>query len=156
MAAPKLKNIDLFKKYKIPFREVEENQIIVNTANISYMIDLTPIKNNPYVFKVTDMTHEKVTVESKDKILNRLCKHFNLAYKHWDDKVDFNHQLFEKSMPKEIKVGNEYTTSWAMPLSKWKLKEILDEDDKVILVSPKSKKYTLSKISDLRIWTIKK
>jgi hypothetical protein len=155
MAGQPIRNIDLFKKYNIPYREFAKDQIVIDTAKISYLVDLVPIKNNPYVFKVFNMTGNRTTIESKDTFLRRLCKHFKLDFVHWKENVDVVENLYTKEEPKEIKIGNEYTTTWANPVAKWILKDIL-EDDQVIMVSPKTQRPIISKLSDLRIWIIKK
>jgi hypothetical protein len=155
MAGQPIRNIDLFKKYNIPYREFAKDQIVIDTAKISYLVDLVPIKNNPYVFKVFNMTGNRTTIESKDTFLRRLCKHFKLDFVHWKENVDVVENLYTKEEPKEIKIGNEYTTTWANPVAKWILRDIL-EDDQVIMVSPKTQRPIISKLSDLRIWIIKK
>ena len=155
MAVLPIKNIDLFKKYNIPYREFSKDQIVIETEKITYLVDLIPIKNNSYVFKVLNMTANRTTIESKDTFLRKLCKHFKLEFKHWDMKVDFKETQYVKELPKEIKIGGEYTTTWANPVAKWILKEVM-EDDQVLLSSPKSQRPTLSKISDLRVWVVKK
>ena len=66
MAGQPIRNIDLFKKYNIPYREFAKDQIVIDTAKISYLVELVPIKNNPYVFKVFNMTGNRTTIESKD------------------------------------------------------------------------------------------
>ena len=88
MASQAIRNIDLFKKYNIPYREFAKDQIVIDTAKISYLVDLVPIKNNPYVFKVFNMTGNRTTIESKDTFLRRLCKHFKLDFVHWKENVD--------------------------------------------------------------------
>jgi len=155
MAGQPIRNIDLFKKYNIPYRDFAKDQIVIDTAKISYLVDLVPIKNNPYVFKVFNMTGNRTTIESKDTFLRRLCKHFKLDFVHWKENVDVVENLYTKEEPKEIKIGNEYTTTWANPVAKWILRDIL-EDDQVIMVSPKTQRPIISKLSDLRIWIIKK
>jgi len=155
MAGQPIRNIDLFKKYNIPYREFAKDQIVIDTAKISYLVDLVPIKNNPYVFKVFNMTGNRTTIESKDTFLRRLCKHFKLDFVHWKESTDVIENLYIKEEPKEIKIGNEYTTTWANPVAKWILRDIL-EDDQVIMVSPKTQRPIISKLSDLRIWIIKK
>lgn len=155
MASQAIRNIDLFKKYNIPYRDFAKDQIVVDTAKISFLVDLVPIKNNPYVFKVFNMTANRTTIESKDTFLRRLCKHFKLEFVHWKESTDVIENLYTKEEPKEIKIGNEYTTTWANPVAKWILKDIL-EDDQVIMVSPKTQRPIISKLSDLRIWCIKK
>jgi hypothetical protein len=155
MAGQPIRNIDLFKKYNIPYRDFAKDQIVIDTAKISYLVDLVPIKNNPYVFKVFNMTGNRTTIESKDTFLRRLCKHFKLDFVHWKENVDVVENLYTKEEPKEIKIGNEYTTTWANPVAKWILRDIL-EDDQVIMVSPKTQRPIISKLSDLRVWIIKK
>lgn len=155
MAIQPIRNIDLFKKYNIPYRDFSKDQIVVETAKISFLVDLVPIKNNPYVFKVLNLTANRTTIESKDTFLRRLCKHFKLDFVHWKESTDVIENLYIKEEPKEIKIGNEYTTTWANPVAKWILRDIL-EDDQVIMVSPKTQRPIISKLSDLRIWCIKK
>jgi hypothetical protein len=70
-------------------------------------------------------------------------------------KVDFKEAQYVKELPKEIKIGGEYTTTWANPVAKWVLKEVM-EDDQVIMASPKTQRTILSKLSDLRIWVVNK
>ncbi len=153
MAGQSTKNRDLFAKYNIPFREHSKDQIAVDTAKVTYIVDLLPFKNNPFVFKVLNTNTNKTTVESKDTLLRRFCKHFKLDFVHWDMKRQNSETQWTKKIPEKIEIGGEYTTSWANPMAKWILTEITD-DDLVILSSPKNKRKTLSKLSDLRIWVI--
>lgn len=154
MAGQATKNRDLFVKYNIPFREHSKDQILIETEKVSYVVDLLPFKNNPFVFKVTHLGIGKTSVESKDTFLRRLCKHFKLDFIHWDIKKQHSESQYTKRIPEKIEIGGEYTTVWANPMAKWILTEITD-DDQVILISPKNKRKTLSKLSDLRIWVTK-
>lgn len=154
MAGQSTKNRDLFTKYNIPFRDHSKDQIAVDTAKVTYVIDLLPFKNNPFVFKVLNTNTNKTTVESKDTFLRRLCSHFKLNFAHWDIKRQHSESQYTKKVPDKIEIGEEYTTVWANPMAKWVLTEITD-DDLAILSSPKNKRKTLSKLSDLRIWVTK-
>jgi hypothetical protein len=154
MAGQSSKNRDLFTKYKIPFKESAKDQILIETEKVTYIVDLMPFKNNPFVFKVFNKGACKTTVESKDTFLRKLCKHFNLEFTHWDIKKQHSETQYTKKVPEKIVIGGEYTTTWANPMAKWILTEITD-DDLVILSSPKNKRKTLSKLSDLRIWVTK-
>jgi hypothetical protein len=40
MATQPIRNIDLFKKYNIPYRDFSKDQIVVETAKISFLVDL--------------------------------------------------------------------------------------------------------------------
>ena len=154
MAGQSTKNRDLFTKYNIPFRDHSKDQIAVDTAKVTYVIDLLPFKNNPFVFKVLNTNTNKTTVESKDTFLRRLCSHFKLNFAHWDIKRQHSESQYTKKVPDKIEIGEEYTTVWANPMAKWVLTEVTD-DDLAILSSPKNKRKTLSKLSDLRIWVTK-
>jgi hypothetical protein len=154
MSGQSTKNKDLFTKYNIPFREYSKDQIAIDTAKVTYVVDLMPFKNNPFVFRVVNTNTNKTTVESKDTFLRRLCKHFKLDFIHWDIKKQHSESQYTKKVPEKIEIGGEYTTAWANPMAKWILSEITD-DDLAILTSPKNKRKTLSKLSDLRIWVTK-
>ena len=154
MAGQSTKNRDLFVKYNIPFRDHSKDQILIDTEKVTYLVDLVPFKNNPFVFTVTNVGINKITVESKDTFLRRLCKHFKLDFVHWDIKKQHSESQYTKKVPEKITIGEEYTTVWANPMAKWVLTEITD-DDLAILSSPKNKRKTLSKLQDLRIWVTK-
>ncbi len=154
MAGQSTRNKDLFTKYKIPFSDYSKDQIVIYTEKVPYVVDLMPFKNNPFVFKVVNLNTKKTTVESKDTFIRKLCKHFKLDFIHWDIRIEHSESQYKKIVPEKIIIGEEYTTVWANPMAKWVLTEITD-DDLAILSSPKNKRKTLSKISDLRLWVTK-
>lgn len=145
------KNKNIFRLCGVPFIEINDQDILIKTANTDYCISMSPLVNNPFVLKVYDKAAEKTEMVSKDVLLRKLCRYFKLEFKHWDSKVNANQETYVKLMPGEIKVGGEYTTTWANPVAKWILKEIVDEQD-VILSSPKTGRETMAKYSDLRVW----
>jgi len=104
MAGQATKNRDLFTKYNIPFRDYSKDQIAVDTAKVTYIVDLLPFKNNPFVFKVLNTNTKKTTVESKDTLLRRLCKHFKLDFIHWDMKREHSESQYTKKVPDKIRL----------------------------------------------------
>jgi hypothetical protein len=145
------KNKNIFRSCNIPFIEINDQDILIKTANTDYCISMSPLGNNPYVFKVYDRGAEKTEIISKEVFIRKMCRYFELDFKHWDTKAKTVQESYIKGMPKEIKIGGEYTTTWANPVAKWILKENINDDD-VILRSPKTGREILSKYSDLRVW----
>ena len=147
-------NKNLFTKYSIPFREHSKDQIAIDTAKVTYIVDLTPFKNNKFVFKITNKSTNKSNVEAKDVFIRKMCRHFKLNFVHWDYRREHKENQYTKKVPERIVIGGEYTTTWANFMAVWTLSEVM-EDDQVILLSPKNKRKTLSKLSDLRVWVTK-
>lgn len=144
-------NKEIFRSCNIPFKEVSDSEILIKTENIDYHVTLTQLGNNPFMIRVKNNTDNRTEVISKEVFLRKMCRYFKTEFVHWDPKKMLVEQVYTKAIPIDIKEGNEYTTTWANPIAKWRLKEIINDED-VILVSQKSNRELLSKISDLRIW----
>ena len=145
------KNKNILRSCNIPFIEINDQDILIKTANTDYCVSMSPLGNNPYVFKVYDRDAEKTEIISKEVFVRKMCRYFKIDFKHWDTKAKTVQETYIKGMPKEIKIGGEYTTTWANPVAKWILTENINDDD-VILRSPKTGREILSKYCDLRVW----
>lgn len=144
-------NKQIFVSCKIPFKEISDSEILVKTEEVDYQITLTQFGNNPFMMRIKNVGENRTELISKEVLLRRLCRYFKTEFVHWDPKRRVTELQYCKETPKDIVVGKEYTTAWANPMAKWVLKEVIDGQD-AILVSQKSNKEILSKISDLRIW----
>lgn len=148
-------NLNLFKKYNIPFvLGSDDESIEIKTKAILYEVDLNTFSNNQYVFKVTNKTTNKTKLTSKDTFLRLMCLNFNVPFEHWLEKYRSAEQGMVKEMPVDYIIGELYTTTWANPVAAWTLKEIIGDTD-AILSSPKSGVNITSKITELRVWVKK-
>ena len=144
-------NINLFKRYNIPFTFKDEENIVIKTKAIVYEVDLNTFSNNPYVFKVINKSTNGTKLTSKDTFMQLMCKNFGLPFEHWIEKYRNAQQGMVKEMPADYIIGQLYTTTWANPVAVWVLKEIIGDTD-AILSSPKTGTNITSKISELRVW----
>lgn len=144
-------NLNLFKKYNIPFTLKDEETMLIKTKAIAYEVDLNTFSNNPFVFKVTNKTSNSTKLTSKDTFIQLMCKNFSLPFEHWIEKHRVAQQGMVKEMPEDFIIGQLYTTTWANPVAVWVLKEIIGDTD-AILSSPKTGTNITSKISELRVW----
>jgi hypothetical protein len=147
-----VENRNLILKYKIPHEYATDEAVYIKTRNALYELDLNTFANNPYVFRVINITKKTSKLVSKDTFLRLMCDYFKLPFEHWDDKIKQKELSATKEVPKSIVIGGLYTTTWAKPFAIWKLKDIIGETD-VILSSPKTGVEITSKLSDLRLWT---
>jgi hypothetical protein len=144
-------NKEIFRACNIPFKEINDREILIKTENVDYQVTLSQLGNNPFMIRVQNNTDNKTEILSKEVFLRKMCRYFKTEFVHWDPKKILVEQIYTKAIPLDITEGKEYTTTWANPIAKWLLKEIINDED-VILVSQKSNREILSKIPDLRIW----
>jgi hypothetical protein len=145
-------NKAIFLINKIPFKEnANKDSIFISTIKVEYEISLKKVGNNPYVFKVIDLTSKKVDVICKEVFTRRMCNYFKTDFIHWNAKKANTMNQYIKVRPKEIVEGQLYTTTWANPVAQWVLKEYIN-DDNIILSSPKTNKEILTKSSELMVW----
>lgn len=145
-------NKAIFLINKIPFREsFNKDSILISTSKVEYEVSLKKVGNNPFVFKVSDLTNGKVDVICKELFTRKMCNYFQLDFIHWDAKKAKLMDQYTKKYPSQIIEGELYTTTWANPVAQWVLKEYIN-DDNIILASPKTDKEILVKSSDLMVW----
>jgi hypothetical protein len=144
-------NKQIFRTCNIPFKEINEREILIKTENVDYQVTLTQLGNNPFMIRIKNVGEDRTEIISKEVFLRKMCRYFKTEFVHWDPKKQLVEIVYTKAIPVDITEGKEYTTTWANPIAKWRLKEIINDED-VILVSQKSNRELLSKISDLRIW----
>lgn len=144
-------NKQIFRTCNIPFKEINDREILIKTENVDYKVTLTQLGSNPFMMRVENVTDSRTEIVSKEVFIRRMCRYFKTDFVHWDQKKQLVEQTYTKATPEKIIVGGEYTTTWANPIAKWILKEIINDED-VILVSQKSNRELLSKIPELRIW----
>jgi len=144
-------NRALFIKYQIPFEDATDESIYVKTKNCQYEIDLNTFANNKFIFRVLNLTKKTSKFVSKDTFFRIICDHFKLPFEHWDKSVKEQELTTTKELPKEVIIGEIYTTTWAKPFAVWRLKDIIGETD-VVLTSPKTGVDITSKLSELRVW----
>lgn len=145
------KNKQAFISCNIPFKEINEREILIKTQKADYQVSLSQVGNNPFVLIVKTIDDNRSEIISKEVFIRKLCRYFNTEFIHWDPKKRLIETEYTKGDPGDIVEGGEYTTTWADPIAKWFLKEFITDED-VILVSPKTNKELLAKKSDLRVW----
>ena len=145
-------NKAIFLINKIPFKETTNgDSIFISTNKVNYVVSLKKVGNNPYVFKVSDLTNKRVDVVCKEVFTRKMCNVFNTDFIHWDAQKAKVLNQYRKVLPDSIVEGNLYTTTWANPVAQWVLKDFIN-DDNIILASPKTNKEILVKLSELMVW----
>lgn len=143
-------NKSIFVLNSIPFKEIDDTQILIETQENNYFVYLDGFNGNPFVLKMLVTPNNSIDVVSKEAFVRKMCRYFKKDFVHWDNKKTNVHAQYQKKIPNEIVIGGEYTTSWATPLTKWVLVQILGKN--VILKTIKTKKEIYTTIDDLRVW----